>query len=82
MKHKHNHDPKIMHLVEEQLGDDFDASVIAEVAEHMEDCPDCRIYVDSVKQTIKLYRVSETDCSVPDDVSSRLFKVLKLDNSK
>ncbi len=77
--HDHNHDHNMIEKIEEQLGSDFDAEVVAEVAEHMKECPDCRIYVDSVKQTIKLYRVTETDTSVPSDVSDRLFKTLKLD---
>ncbi len=76
---KHQHDPKMIDKIEEQLGNDFDSEVVAEVAEHMQNCPDCKIYVDSVKQTIKLYRVTECDTSVPADVSDRLFKVLKLD---
>lgn len=75
---KHEHDPRLLAKIAEQLGADFDAEVVAEVAEHMTHCPDCRIYVDSVRQTIKLYRVTETDTSVPADVSDRLFKVLKL----
>jgi len=56
----------------------MDARIIEEVAKHMEECPDCRIFVDSVKQTIKLYRVTEKETSIPDDVSERLFKVLDL----
>ncbi len=81
MKHEHNHDhdDDMIDKIEEQLGSDFDSEIVAEVAEHMKDCPDCKIYVDSVKQTIKLYRVTETDNTVPDDVSDRLFKMLKLD---
>jgi len=75
---KHQHDDTMINKIENQLGNDFDAEIVAEVAEHMRDCPDCKIYVDSVKQTIKLFRVTETDTSVPEDVSDRLFKMLKL----
>ena len=75
---KHQHDDTMIKKIENQLGNDFDAEIVAEVAEHMRDCPDCKIYVDSVKQTIKLFRVTETDTSVPEDVSDRLFKMLKL----
>ncbi|NQU28218.1 MAG: hypothetical protein HQ528_08025 [Candidatus Marinimicrobia bacterium] len=74
----HQHDDTMIKKIEDQLGSDFDAEIVAEVAEHMRDCPDCKIYVDSVKQTIKLFRVTETDTSVPEDVSDRLFKMLKL----
>lgn len=76
---KHQHDDKMMNHISEQLGSDYDKEIVAEVAEHMKNCPDCKIYVDSVRQTIKLYRVSESDTSVPEDVSDRLFKQLKLD---
>lgn len=65
-------------MVEIQLGKNFDADIIQEVANHMEECPDCKIYVDSVQQTIKLYRSAESDQEIPEDVSDRLFKVLDL----
>ncbi len=76
---KHQHGKKMIDKIAEELGSDFDSEVIEEVAEHMKNCPDCKIYVDSVKQTIKIYRVSESDTSVPEEVSDRLFKTLKLD---
>lgn len=74
----HKHKQKMIKLVELQLGKDFNAAIIEEVAQHMEECPDCKIYVDSVQQTIKLYRTTEKQQSIPDDVSDRLFKVLNL----
>lgn len=73
-----SHNQDLIKLLEEQLGKDVDARIIREVAEHMEECPDCRVFVDSVKQTIKLYRVTEKETSIPDNVSERLFKVLNL----
>ncbi len=74
----HNHKKEILKLLEQQLGKDIDADLIQEVAQHMEECPDCKIYVDSVKQTIKLYRTTENEQSIPDDVSERLYKTLQL----
>ena len=75
---KHNHGKEMLKKIQEQLGRDVDAAVIKDVARHMEECPECRIYVDSVQQTVKIYRVTETEQTIPDDVSERLFKVLKL----
>lgn len=75
---KHDHGKEMLKKIQEQLGRDVDAAVIKDVARHMEECPDCRIYVDSVQQTVKIYRVTETEQTIPDDVSERLFKVLKL----
>lgn len=65
-------------MVEDHLGDDADKQVVREVARYMEECPECKIYVDSVHDTIKLYRVTKDDDSIPNDVSERLFKKLKL----
>lgn len=74
----HQHEIELLEKIKLQLGQDVDADVIKDVAKHMEECPDCKIYVDSVQQTVKIYRVTETEQSIPDDVSERLFKVLKL----
>lgn len=82
MKEKHQHSQDMLKLVGEQLGRDVDDDLISDLSDHMEECPDCRIYVDSVKQTIKLYRVTEHEQSIPDDVSDRLFKVLNLKEYK
>ncbi len=74
----HGHDEKFMQNLHQQLGKNFDAEIFEDVAKHMKNCPDCKIYVDSVKQTVKIYRVTETEHSVPEDVSERLFKTLKI----
>lgn len=75
---EHKHKQKMIDLVELQLGKDFNSNIIEEVVQHMEECPDCKIYVDSVQQTIKLYRTTEKEQSIPVEVSDRLFKVLNL----
>lgn len=74
----HNHKKKLMKMVEQQLGLDYDTNIIEEVARHMEDCPNCKIYIDSVRQTISLYRTTEQCDAIPEAVSERLFKVLNL----
>jgi predicted anti-sigma-YlaC factor YlaD len=74
----HKHDEGLLQELRKQFGNDIDAEIIEDVARHMKDCPDCKIYVDSVQQTVKIYRVTETEKSVPEGVSERLFKTLKL----
>jgi predicted anti-sigma-YlaC factor YlaD len=64
--------------VKAQLGEDFDSEILEDVAKHLENCPDCRVYYDSVKQIVKIYRVTETETDIPSDVSERLFKILKI----
>jgi predicted anti-sigma-YlaC factor YlaD len=42
---------------------------------HLADCPNCRVYVDTVRKTISLYR-SETPPECPEQVRLRLHAVL------
>ncbi|NOZ74117.1 MAG: hypothetical protein GXO90_01895 [FCB group bacterium] len=69
---------EMIRLVEDYLGEDHDREVVKEIRQYMDECPECRIYIDSVKDTIKLYRVTQFESSIPDDVSDRLFKKLNL----
>jgi predicted anti-sigma-YlaC factor YlaD len=75
---KKDHKEELADLVKAHLGEDLDADFIDEVAKHMEECPNCRICYDSVRQTVKLYRVTESESSLPNQVSERLFKVLSI----
>jgi len=64
------------------LSEDINADLCDEVKAHLQECPECRIYVDTLKQTVVLYRAAEEEDEaegIPRDVSDRLFKVLKLD---
>ncbi len=73
-----NHQESALNKVKAQLGEDFDSVILEDVAKHLENCPDCRVYYDSVKQIVKIYRVTETETDIPSDVSERLFKILKI----
>ena len=61
--------------VDETLGEEL----CDEIDRHLEDCDNCRIVVDSLRKTIYLYRVTAPQASVPDDVRTRLFHRLALD---
>lgn len=63
----------------EQLGEDLDAEVCAEVQRHLDDCPNCRAQYDSIKKTVKIYQqVSHAADVCPGEVQERLLKVLDL----
>lgn len=66
----------------DDLSTDIDAELCEEVKAHISDCPECKIYVDTLKQTVYLYRTDqrtqESD-TVPEEVTERLFRVLNLD---
>ena len=69
----------------DDISDDIDAELCDEVKDHLEDCPECQIYVDTLRKTVYLYREQESEeeeHGIPKDVSDRLFKVLDLDDMR
>ena len=67
---------KIKELLGDYLDEELQAVVMQELEEHLEDCPDCQIQVDSVKKVIRLYRKCTPD-SMPIDIQIRLQDVIK-----
>ena len=63
----------------EQLGENIDDDLCAEVEEHLAGCPDCRAQFDSVGQTVKIYKRTHPALDQPPhEVQERLYKVLKI----
>jgi anti-sigma factor (TIGR02949 family) len=62
-----------------QLSDYLDAEAERDLCDqlerHFKTCPDCRVYVDTVKKTILLYR-SATPLECPEEVRARLHAAL------
>jgi len=60
-----------------ELGVDIDSDVCKELHAHLEECPDCKAYVDSLRKTVYLYR--RLPGVLPSEqVSEKLFKKLNL----
>ena len=67
------------------LSDFLDKGALARlcrrIQQHLEECPECRYYVDTLKKTVVIYR-SLGDEDIPWDVSQRLFKKIHLTEFK
>jgi predicted anti-sigma-YlaC factor YlaD len=48
---------------------------------HLAECPDCRMYFDTLKKTVTLYRTLEQE-TLPKDAEKRLFATIELARSK
>ena len=59
--------------------DDIEVSrnspVCRQIREHLANCPDCPKYVNSLRETIKLYRSYEV--TIPPDLHGRVMKSLR-----
>lgn len=64
------------------FGADLNSELCQEVGSFMEQCPECKVFYDTMRRSVKLYRVVEEDCDLPEAVAERLFKVLNLENLK
>ncbi|MCK5032275.1 MAG: hypothetical protein KAS18_01545 [Calditrichia bacterium] len=73
---------KIVEQICDFMGEDIDSPACQEVADHLKMCPTCKVYFDTVKKTVTLCRDMEDEKKMPEDVQSRLFKVLNLDEIK
>jgi predicted anti-sigma-YlaC factor YlaD len=57
------------------LDEDLDASLRKSIEEHLDKCKDCRLVVDTTKQTIQIYCNSEP-APLPAETKNRLHDAL------
>lgn len=72
------HSKRIIKELCNYLGQDLDHPMCKELIQHVEECPECRMYLDTIKMTISLYRQTYESQPVPDRVKEELIKTLKL----
>jgi hypothetical protein len=59
------------------LGEDLNSPICRELKEHLENCPDCALQIDTVKRTVEIYR-SIPGQRVPSEMQKRLLARLNL----
>jgi len=69
----------VYHHICDNLDQKFDSPECREIRKHMEACPDCRAYLDSLKKTVVLYR-SLPAPHISRSAHARLFKIINLNN--
>jgi len=72
---------KLFDILNNKLGEDIDNTTVQDLADHIKQCEDCKMDVDTIQQTIKIVRLGDFELLLPQNVSKRLFKVLGLDES-
>ncbi len=68
--------------LKDQLSDyldgELESALCAEIEQHLRDCKDCRVMVDTLNKTITLYR-SYGQENIPPETHARLTRVLHLE---
>jgi len=74
-----DNDKILSDILNNKLGEDIDNNTIQELADHIKQCEECKVDVDTIQQTIKLVRTGDFEVLLPPSVSKRLFEILDLD---
>lgn len=71
----HDHGPGCRDLaarLSEYLDQEVDPDVCAEIEGHLDDCPPCRDFLQSLRRTVHLVRETPAPEVLPDDVKRRI----------
>jgi anti-sigma factor (TIGR02949 family) len=78
MEHQNCHE--LLNSLSDFVDGSLSPALCAEIEQHMDNCQNCRVVVDTLRRTILLYQQTNTAVEVPHDVRERLFYRLDLDD--
>ena len=58
---------------------ELDEELCADIEQHLQECENCRVILDTLKKTIYLYQVTSDTEDVPVEVRQRLYRRLELE---
>jgi anti-sigma factor RsiW len=77
----HNTCEGLLGSLSDYVDGELGAELCREIEKHIADCENCRIVVNTTRKTIDLVHASNAaQTGLPDEVRSRLFKRLNLDD--
>ncbi len=77
-----NHTKKIVNELCHYLGHDLDSPACLELHRHLEKCPECQAYIQSIKQTVQLCKNLYASQQLPTEVKLRILKSLGIQLEK
>ena len=78
-RHEHKNCRRLLGSLSEYLDGELDEELCSVLEQHMEDCEDCRIVVDTLRKTVYLYHESAQTDDIPTDIRQRLYKSLNIE---
>lgn len=79
MAHDHEQCLRMLSSLSEYVDGTLETVICAEIEQHMSECENCRIVVDTLRKTVTLYQMTNDPPDVPEEVRQRLFRRLDLD---
>jgi anti-sigma factor RsiW len=78
--HEHQSCRQLLKSLSDYVDGTLDDSLCEEIERHMGECERCQIVIDTLRKTVELYHTLEPAPVVPDDVRSRLYARLDLED--
>ncbi len=79
-RHEHKNCRELLGSLSAYVDGELDAELCSALEQHLEDCDDCRIVVDTLRKTVYLYHATIPVEDLPTDIRERLFKSLDIEN--
>lgn len=79
-EHSHDHCHDLLGHLSEYIDGEISEDLKKELEEHIQNCENCRIVLDTTKKTIYLYQRTNLDKKVPEAMTERLYQALKLED--
>lgn len=70
----------LLSSISDYVDGDLRQELCAELERHLSECENCRVVVNTLRKTIDLYHVTAAEETLPEDVRSRLFYRLELND--
>ena len=75
----HTNCRRLLDSLSEYIDGELGELLCQEIEEHLAECENCRVVVDTLRKTVYLYHATSEQPEMPVDVRERLFKRLDLE---
>jgi hypothetical protein len=70
----------LLGCLSEYIDGSLSKNLCEELEEHLANCDDCQIVIDSMRKTINLCQICADEATLPEEVRKRLFLCLHLED--
>ena len=78
-KHEHENCRYLLGSLSEYVDGELSEELCQILEQHMEDCENCQVVVDTLRKTVSLYHSTNEPDTLPGDIRQRLFKSLNIE---
>lgn len=79
-QHEHENCRKLLGSLSEYVDGELSEELCSRLEQHLEECENCRIVVDTLRKTVYLYRTTAGSETLPNDIRQRLYRSLNIDD--